>query len=270
LIVVKAGGNHGLDMEAVCDDIAELVQQGQEVIVVHGGSHEADLVSEKLGHPARFVTSVSGFESRYTDCETLEILVMVVAGRINKSLVERLQSLGVNALGLSGPDGRLIEARRKGVLRIVENSKRKVLRGDHSGRIERINGALLRTLLTEGYTPVIAPLAISHDGGALNVDGDRVAGAIASALEASTLVILTNVPGVMRCFPDEGTVISRIPADEAEECLRRHAKGRMKKKLLGAIEALGGGVGRIVIADGRITQPLRRALAGEGTVIEPA
>ena len=270
MIVVKAGGNHGLDMEAICDDIAKLVQQGERVIVVHGGSHEADVISEKLGHSPRFVTSVSGFVSRYTDRETLEILVMVVAGRINKSLVERLQSLGVNALGLSGQDGRLIEARRKSALKIVENGKRRVLRGDHSGRIERVNGGLLRTLLSAGYTPVIAPLAIASDGTALNVDGDRVAGAIASALEASTLVMLTNVPGVMRCFPDESTVISRIPAEEAEDHLRRYAKGRMKKKLLGAIEALNGGVKRIVIADGRRSQPLAWALKGEGTVIEPA
>lgn len=270
MIVVKAGGNRGPDMEAICDDIAQLVQQGERVIVVHGGSHQANLISEKLGHPPRFVTSVSGFVSRYTDRETLEILVMVVAGRINKSLVERLQSLGVNALGLSGQDGRLVEATRKNALKIVENGKRKVLRGDYSGRIDHVNSELLLTLLSAGYTPVIAPLAISSDGTALNVDGDRVAGAIASALEASTLVILTNVPGVMRCFPDESTVISRIAADEAEDHLRCYAKGRMKKKLLGAIEALNGGVERIVIADGRRSRPLQRALEGEGTVIEPA
>ena len=268
MIVVKAGGNVGLDTEAVCSDVAELVQRGEQVVLVHGGSHETNVISERLGHPPRFVTSVSGHVSRYTDRETLEIFAMVTAGRINKLLVERLQQLGVNGIGLSGLDGRLLEAKRKGALRIVENGKRKVLRGDYSGRIERVNVELLQSLLEAGYVPVVAPLAISYDGEALNVDGDRVAAAIGSALKAQVLVILSNVPGLLRDFPDESTLISRIPRAKAAEHLDRYAQGRMKKKLLGAIEALHGGVGTVVIADGRVAQPLQRALSGEGTVIE--
>ena len=267
MIVVKAGGNGDLDIGVVCADIAELVQQGEQVVLVHGGSHETNVISEKLGHPPRFVTSVSGHVSRYTDRETLEISAMVTAGRINKLLVERLQQLGINAVGLCGLDGRLLEGQRKAALRIVENGKRKVLRGDYSGRIERVNVALLHALLAAGYVPVVAPLAISHEGEALNVDGDRVAGAIGAALRAQTLLILSNVPGLLRCFPDESTVISHIAPEQAEEHLDRYAKGRMKKKLLGAIEALSEGVGQVVIGDGRVAQPLHRALAGQGTVI---
>jgi acetylglutamate/LysW-gamma-L-alpha-aminoadipate kinase len=267
MIVVKAGGNGSLDMAAVCDDIAELVQRGEQVVLVHGGSHETNVISEKLGHPPRFVTSASGHVSRYTDRETLEIFAMVTAGRINKLLVERLQQLGVNAIGLCGLDGRLLEGQRKAALRIVENGKRKVLRGDYSGQIERVNVALLHALLAAGYVPVVAPLAISHEGEALNVDGDRVAGAIGAALKAQTLLILSNVPGLLRCFPDESTLISHIAPEQAEEHLERYAKGRMKKKLLGAIEALSEGVGQVVIGDGRVAQPLHQALAGQGTVI---
>jgi acetylglutamate/LysW-gamma-L-alpha-aminoadipate kinase len=267
MIVIKAGGNGGLDIEAVCVDIAELIQQGEQVVLVHGGSHETNVISEKLGHPPRFVTSISGYVSRYTDRETLEIFAMVTAGRINKLLVERLQQFGVNAVGLSGLDGRLLEGKRKSTLRIVENGKRKVLHGDYSGQIERVNVALLSALLAAGYVPVVAPLAISHQGEALNVDGDRVAAAISSALKAQTLIVLSNVPGLLRCFPDESTVIPRIAPDQAGEHLDRYAQGRMKKKLLGAIEALHDGVGKVVIADGRVAQPLQRALAGQGTVI---
>jgi acetylglutamate/LysW-gamma-L-alpha-aminoadipate kinase len=267
MIVVKAGGNGDLDMAAVCADIAELVQQGEQVVLVHGGSHETNVISEKLGHPPRFVTSVSGHVSRYTDRETLEIFAMVTAGRINKLLVERLQQLGINAVGLCGLDGRLLEGRRKSALRIVENGKRKVLRGDYSGRIERVNVTLLHTLLAAGYVPVVAPLAISHQGEALNVDGDRVAAAIGAALKARTLIILSNVPGLLRRFPDESTVIPHVPPGQAAEHLDRYAQGRMKKKLLGAIEALKDGVERVIIADGRVTQPLHRALAGQGTII---
>ena len=268
MIVVKAGGNGGTDIEAVCADVAELVRQGEQVVLVHGGSHETNIISEKLGHPPRFVTSVSGYVSRYTDRETLEIFAMVVAGRINKLLVERLQQLGVNAVGLSGLDGRLLEGRRKGTLRIVENGKRKVLRGDYSGRIERVNVSLLNGLVAAGYVPVVAPLAISYQGEALNVDGDRVAAAISAALKAQTLVILSNVPGLLRRFPDESSLIPHIPPEKAREHLDRYARGRMKKKLLGAIEALNEGVERVVIADGRVARPLQRALAGQGTVIQ--
>jgi acetylglutamate/LysW-gamma-L-alpha-aminoadipate kinase len=115
---------------------------------------------------------------------------------------------------------------------------------------------------------VIAPLAISREGAALNVDGDRVAAAIGSALKARVLVILSNVPGLLREFPDESTLIPRIPLAEAPDHLDRYAKGRMKRKLLGAVEALHDGVGRVVIADGRAAQPLQQALSGRGTVIE--
>jgi acetylglutamate/LysW-gamma-L-alpha-aminoadipate kinase len=268
MIVIKAGGGEGLDMGTVCADIADLVAQGEQVILVHGGSHETNVISEKLGHPPRFVTSTSGHVSRYTDRETLEIFAMVTGGRINKLLVERLQQLGVNALGLSGLDGRLLEGQRKSMLRIVENGRRKVLRGEYSGKIERVNAALLTTLLAAGYVPVVAPLAISHESEALNVDGDRVAAAIGSALKAHQVVILSNVPGLLRDPEDERTLIPHVPASQVEDALNRYAKGRMKRKLLGAIEALHDGVGRVIIADGRVPQPVHRALAGEGTVIE--
>jgi acetylglutamate/LysW-gamma-L-alpha-aminoadipate kinase len=268
MIVIKAGGGKGLDTDAVCADVAELVKRGEQVVLVHGGSHETNVISEQLGHPPHFVTSISGHTSRYTDRETLEIFVMVTAGRINKLLVERLQQLGVNAVGLSGLDGRLLEGKRKDTLRIIEDGKRKVLRGDYSGVIERVNTALLATLLDAGYTPVIAPQAISYEGEALNVDGDRAAAAVAAALKAQTLIILTNVPGLLREFPDESTLIPQIPKAQAERYLERYAQGRMKKKLLGAVEAMQDGVERVIIADGRLAQPVQEALKGQGTVIQ--
>ena len=268
MMVVKIGGNQGVDADAVCADVAELVKKGERIVLVHGGSHETNVLSEKLGKPPRFVTSASGHQSRYTDRETLEIFAMVAAGKINKLLVERLQQLGVNALGLSGLDGRLLEGRRKSVLKIVENGRRKVLRGDWSGRVERVNVALLKSLLGGGYTPVLAPLAISREGEALNVDGDRAAAAIGAALKADVLVILTSVPGLLESFPDEGTLIPFIERGRIEEYMERCAQGRMKRKLLGAIEALDGGVKRVIIADGRAKHPVLKALNGRGTVIQ--
>jgi acetylglutamate/LysW-gamma-L-alpha-aminoadipate kinase len=248
--------------------VAELVQSGQKLILVHGGSHETNVISEQLGHPPRYVTSVSGFVSRYTDRQTLEIYAMVTAGRINKLLVEQLQALGVNSFGLSGLDGRLLEAKRKTALRIIENGKRKVLRDDFSGRITHVNPSLLHGLLSCGCTPVVAPLAISHESEALNVDGDRVAAAISASLQAETLVILSNVPGLLKDFPDEESLIRFIPAAQAQEYLDKYAEGRMKKKVLGAVEALEAGTERVVISDGRVDQPLKRALSGQGTVVK--
>jgi acetylglutamate/LysW-gamma-L-alpha-aminoadipate kinase len=268
MIVVKAGGGEGLDTEAVVSDVAELVKHGEQVVLVHGSSHETNVISEKLGHPPRFVTSVSGHSSRYTDRETLEIFTMVAAGRINKLLVEHLQQLGVNAVGLSGLDGRLLEGQRKDTLRIVEDGKRKVLRGEYSGKIEQVNAGLLQTLLEAGYTPVVAPLAISYESEGLNVDGDRAAAAIGAALKADRVVILTNVPGLLRDVADESSLISHIPVEEAEAYLDRYAKGRMKRKVLGAVEALQEGVGQVIIADGRAEHPVQRSLSGAGTVIE--
>jgi len=269
MLVVKAGGNESVDFDSICEDIAFLARKGERIVLVHGGSHETNVISEKLGRPPRFVTSISGHQSRYTDRETLEIFTMVAAGKLNKLLVERLQQLGVNALGLCGLDGRLMEGRRKSVLKVVENGKRKVLRGDWSGKIERVNVHLLELLFENGYTPVIAPLAISYEGEALNVDGDRAAAAIGAALKADALVILSNVPGLLRSLHDESTLIPSLEQGQIAGYLERYAQGRMKRKLLGTIEALKGGVGRVIIADGRVQNPIRRALAGEGTVIKP-
>jgi acetylglutamate/LysW-gamma-L-alpha-aminoadipate kinase len=150
----------------------------------------------------------------------------------------------------------------------VENGKRKVLHGEYSGKVERVNGALLEMLLEEGYMPVVAPLAISYEHEAVNVDGDRVAAAIATALKAQTVVILSNVPGLLRDLSDETTLISYIPLVHVHSYLDRYAQGRMKRKILGAIEALQDGVGQVIIADGRVANPLQQALAGHGTVIQ--
>lgn len=266
MIVVKIGGASGVNLEAVCQDIASLVQEGQQVLVAHGGSAETNEISAQLGHPPRFVTAASGFTSRYTDRETLEIFAMVTNGKINTLVVEHLQQAGVNAFGLSGLDGQLLVARRKEAIRIVENGKQRMLRDDYTGKIEGVNVGLLEMLLAAGLTPVVAPLAVTADGIALNVDADRAAAMLAGALKASQLVILTNVPGLMRNFPDESTLIPHLEKARLEQALA-FAEGRMKKKVLGASEALDLGVREVIFADGRIDQPVHQALQGRGTII---
>jgi len=266
MIVVKVGGGAGIAYDALCADVATLVHAGQQIILVHGGSQETNALAERLGHPPRFVTSPSGYTSRYTDRATLEIFLMAVAGKVNKLIVEQLQRLKVNAAGLTGLDGRLLQAQRKAIIRIVEDGKQKVLRDDWTGVIEHVNTGLIQLLLHAGVLPVVAPIAASHDGEALNVDGDRAAAALATALGAETLLLLTNVPGLLRAFPDESTLIRHIPRADIESFLPL-AQGRMKKKLLGASEALSRGVGCVILGDARRAEPISRALAGEGTMI---
>lgn len=265
MIVVKMGGAQGVNLPAVCADVAELVKERQQVIFVHGGSNETNELSELLNLPPRFITTVTGFTSRYTDRKTLEIFSMATA-KVNMQLVEQLQKAGVNAIGISGIDGGLLRAKRNDAIKVVENGKRMVIRDDYTGKITSVNGHLLQTLLANGLTPVVQPLALSEDGDALNVDADRAAAMVAGALGAEQLILLTNVPGLMRNFPDESTLIPHIERHAVDNALGI-AEGRMKKKVLGAIEALDQGVKKVIFADGRVVHPLLAALAGKGTVI---
>lgn len=267
ITVIKLGGTEGVDFSAICADAAELLGQGQKLVFVHGGSAEANTLGKALGRPPKFITSPSGYNSRYTNRETLEVFLMAVNGKVNSLLTEQLHGLGINAFGLSGMDGKLIVATRKDAIQSVENGRRKIIRDDYTGKIEQVNAALLDLLLDGGYLPVIAPVAISGKGEALNVDADRAAAMVASALKAETLILLTAVPGLMESFPDESTLIKQLPQARLPSALEM-AQGRMKKKVLGAEEALQGGVGKVIIADGRVEKPISTALAGNGTVIQ--
>ena len=267
MIVVKVGGSEGINLDKVCDDVAALMREGVRMILVHGGSHRTNEVATALGHPPQFITSPSGYTSRRTDRKTIEIFEMVYCGEVNKGIVERLQQRGVNAIGLSGIDGRLWEGPRKKAIRAIVNGRKRVIRDDYTGKVERVNTTLLNTLLDAGYLPVLTPPAISYKGEAINVDGDRASGATAIALEADTLVILSNIPGLLSDFPNEDSLVRHITHDEIEEA-KSYAAGRMRIKLLGAKEALDGGVKRVILGDARVDQPIKRALAGEGTVIE--
>ena len=263
-LVVKIGGAAGIATANIIREIAQCVADRQRLVLLHGGSDLTNTLSQRLGHPIRMITSPSGMVSRYTDRETLRIYAMAVAGQINTELVTLLQQQGVNALGLSGVDGRLLQARRKPFVRSMTAEGRiQMLHDDYTGRVEWVNEALLRLLLDAGYTPVIAPMALSEEGETLNVDGDRAAAAVAVALNAEALVMMTNVPGLLTDPENDATLISTIPADQLAEHMS-YAKGRMRKKLLGAQEALQGGVPRVYIG----STSLLNVLNGSGTTIE--
>lgn len=263
-LVVKIGGAVGVATEHILNEVAQLVHGGERVVLLHGGSDLTNELSERLGHPVCTITSPNGMTSRYTDAETLNIFAMAVAGAINTELVAGLQQRDINALGLCGVDGRLLVARRKSTVRTVTAEGRTMLlHDDYTGQIEQVNASLLAQLLETGYTPVIAPLALSYEGERLNVDGDRAAAAIAVALQAETLVLMTNVPGLLRDVSDATSLMHTIPVAELESCMT-YAQGRMRKKLLGAQEALQGGVSKVCIGSGSLLSVLN----GAGTTIE--
>jgi acetylglutamate/LysW-gamma-L-alpha-aminoadipate kinase len=262
MIVVKVGGSKGINYDLVLQDLVKY----QDVVLIHGGSDELNTISNKLGKPPETITSASGYVSRRTDRETLGIFNMVYCGRMNKMIVEKLQRLGVNAIGLSGIDGRLLMGKRKDIIS-VENGRRRIIRDDYTGKVEVVNIDLLRLLLQHGYLPVITPPALSYDNEAINVDGDRAAGLIASQLHSDTLIILSNTPGLLRDEHDESSLVPILTCESFDQAMI-FAKGRMKKKVLGAFEALNAGVTRVIFADARKPMPITNALQGQGTVIQ--
>jgi len=267
ITVVKLGGSEGVNIPAFAADAAALIGSGHRLVIVHGGSHDTNTLSEALGHPPQFVTSPSGHTSRRTDRRTLEIFQMACRGKMNQALVEALQRSGVNAVGLSGLDGRTWEGKRKDAIRIVEEGRTKILRDDYTGTVDVVNVALVRSLLDAGYTPVLSPPAISTNHEPINVDADRAAAKTAAALGAHTLLLMSNIAGLMRAFPDESTIIREIKRTGIEQA-SEYAQGRMKKKVLGAAEALEEGVSRVILGDARVESPITKALAGAGTTIQ--
>ena len=239
--VIKAGGSKGVSRDAVADLVAE-VARTDEIVLVHGASAETDRLAGALGVPQEQITSPSGHVSRRTDRQTLEIFAMAALGVENFHYVEKLQQRGIDALGLSGISGRLLVGKKKDV-RSVREGKTMILRDDYTGTVEAVNLPLLTQFIGAGRVPVIAPLALSTEQQALNVDGDRVAAAIAVAIDADALIILTSVPGLLRDPDDPRTLVAETTVEEAETL----ARGRMKVKILAAREAIDGGVDEVVI-----------------------
>jgi acetylglutamate/LysW-gamma-L-alpha-aminoadipate kinase len=260
LLVVKIGGGEGLDMARCIDDLARLAAE-RPLIVVHGVSAAMNALCAERGIEVRTITSPTGHSSRYTDPQTRDVFVEA-ANRVNAELVAGLQARGVNAVGITGGNA-VLRGERKAAIRALVDGRIRMIRDDYSGSINGVNVTTLLDALANGSIPVVPPYALSDDG-ALNVDGDRASAAIAGALSAEELVILSNVRGLYRSFPDEASFVQRVAGRDLEQALE-WAQGRMKRKILGAQEALGSGVRRVVIGDGRAHNPVTGALSGLGT-----
>lgn len=265
-MIVKIGGGETIDLDAFCKDVAE-VSKNQKLILVHGASVKRDEVAEKLGIATKYLTSPSGHIGVYTDNQAIEVLSMVYAGLVNKKIVTKLQSFGVNAVGLSGADGRIWEGKRKKVLISVEDGKKKLIRDTYTGKVEKVNAELLNNLVSQGYVPVITQPAISYESELINTDNDRNIAVMARDLKVKKLVVLFEAPGLLKDVDDESSLIKSINKSEIEAVMQQ-VSGRMRKKALGAKEAIENGVEEIYWSDARVEKPITEALNHKGTIIK--
>lgn len=264
LLVVKLGGGAGLDLAAACDDLAAIARQ-RPLVVVHGVSDAMNQLCGQLGIEVQTLVSPSGHSSRYTPPETRDVYVRA-AEQANDRLVTELRRREVSAASFVG-DKVVVRGGRKKAIRAVLNGRIRIVRDDHSGAIAGVDEAALREALAQGQVPVLPPMAASADG-LLNVDGDRAGAAVAGALGASALVILSNVRGLYRDFPNEDSFVDQVAFSQIDSALD-WARGRMKRKVLAAREALTQGVAAVIIGDGRVSNPVSKALRGEGTRFIP-
>lgn len=261
-VVVKYGGNAMLNEElktAVMKDIVLLNTIGVHVVLVHGGGPEINAMLERVGKKSEFVAGL-----RVTDSETMEIVQMVLTGKLNKDIVGLILQEGGRAVGLSGVDSGLLRAR-----------KIKVPEGDlgYVGEVTQVNGQIITSLLTQGFIPVVSTVALGEigDNNRYNINADTAAAQIAVALKAEKFVQLTNVPGVLKDVNDPNSLIQRIPLPKIRELI---ANGTIAQGMIPKVEccklALRGGVTRTHIIDGRVPHSLLIEMFSErgvGTMI---
>lgn len=246
-VVIKYGGNAMVDpalTHAILEDITLLKYVGVNPIVVHGGGPEINGMLKRLDIKSEFVGGL-----RVTDEATMEVVQMVLSGKINKDIVSELNCLGARSLGLCGKDANLIECVKKPPQNGVDLG--------YVGQITGINTKLLEILARDEYIPVIAPIGVDKDGNSYNINADTVAGEIAAALKAEKLMFLTDIDGIYMDPSDKGTLISRITVAEINRLIAQGViSGGMIPKVQGCINAALGGVGRTHIVNGTIPHPI--------------
>lgn len=273
MLLVKIGGGQDTNYQAISHDIANIFNNSDEqIIFVHGANASRDQLAKDLNYPTKRIISPSGMTSVQTDEKAIEILTMAYAGLINKRWVAHFIKNNMRAVGLSGIDGKLLVGQRKKVLisqvgdTLKGTSKKVLVRNTYTGRVNQVNTDLLNILLDGGYLPVITQPAVTEDGVMINTDNDLNSALIATQMNAQKMVVLFEAPGMMKNINDPDSIIRKISREKLPDMLQ-YAKGTMKKKVLGAIEALDNGVKEIYWGDSRIENPISSALAGKGTTI---
>ncbi len=263
MIIVKIGGGQSINCAGIIKDLAEL---RQPLIIVHGANALRDQLAQQLNQPLQTITSVSNYASVYSDKALIDLMMMAYAGLKNKRLVELCQQAGLNAIGLSGLDGRVIQGRRNRGIRTRQNGKLKLVR-DFSGKPQNVNQNLLQLLLNNGYTPVLTVPIIDETSCAINSENDEIVTLLQTTIKADLVLQFIEAPGFLENPDDETSLIKSM--DQAELLKREaQARGRFKRKLLAIRKMLENGAVRVIIADGRVEHPVKEALNGKGTIIQ--
>ncbi len=263
MMIVKIGGGASINLEEIVKDLA---QYKQPFLVVHGANALRDSLAKKLCTTITTLESASGISSVQSDEELIDLMCMSYAGLRNKRLVELFQRHGVNAIGLSGIDGQLIRGERNAGIRVRQNGKTIMVR-DFSGKPRSVNQQLLQMLLDNGYVPVITVPILDADGYAINSENDDIVALLQVACKADTVVQFIEAPGFLNNAEDSGSVIAKLTRSELA-ARESTAQGRFRRKLMAISRLLTTSESKVVIADGRVTNPLQRALEGQGTVIQ--
>ena len=262
MILVKIGGGESINLEGV---IADLAKQEQPFIIVHGANVLRDQLAEKLCMEKTILTSVSGYSSVFSDQDAIDVIMMSYAGLRNKRIVELCQQSNINAVGLTGLDGRLVQGERNKGIRVRENGKTLIKR-DFSGKPRSINTNLLQLLLDNGYCPVLTIPIVDEKGFAINSENDDIVVQLASALIIDTVIQLIEAPGFLDNPEDESSLVERMSLTELNT-REAQVEGRIKRKLLALTRLCAGGKTRVIITDGRSEHPVEDALNGKGTHI---
>jgi len=262
MMLIKIGGGEQINLEATIKDLAELEQP---FIIVHGANVLRDQLAQRLGMEKTVLTSVSGYSSVFSDQAALDVIMMSYSGLRNKQIVELCQRNGINAVGLTGLDGRLVQGERNKGIRVRENGKTLIKR-DLSGKPRQINAALLNLLLDNGYCPVLTIPIADENGFAINSENDDIVVQLAQALNIDSVVQLIEAPGFLDDPTDESSLVTTMSLAELH-AREATVEGRIKRKLLALTRLCQGGKTRVIIADGRGEQPVINALAGAGTHI---
>ena len=262
MIIVKIGGGDGININGIITDLAGL---DDPYIIVHGANALRDKLAQDLGLPKQVLTSVKGYTSVYSDEKLLDVMMMAYAGLRNKRIVELCHQHGINAVGLSGLDGRILQGRRNKGIRVYQGKKLKIVR-DFSGKPQAVNAELLQLLLDNGYVPVLTVPIIDEQNTAINTENDDVVRVLQQALNADMVINLIGAPGFLADKDDESSLIEHIAAVELE-AREQQVDGRMRRKMLAVRKLCEHGASRVVIGDGRTEHPVADALAGKGTVI---
>lgn len=263
MIIVKIGGGSTLHIEGIISDLAELDEQ---CIIVHGANALRDELAAKLGIEKKVITSISGYASVLSTAETIDLQMMAYAGLRNKRIVELCQQKGINAVGLSGLDGKVIQGKRNAGIKIYENKKKRIVR-DFSGKPKEINVELLELLLTNGYTPVLSVPIIDEKNFAINSENDDIVSVLQAALPADKILQFIEAPGFLDDKDNPDSLVQKMSVDELRT-REAEAEGRIKRKLLAIVNLFEGNPTTVIISDGRVEHPVQDALAGKGTIIQ--